>query len=205
MMDTKYYYWAGGAALVVVAWLFLRRAPAQAVSEDKQQPVANSPQPIFVSGSGGNPVNQQPGGAGANIPLGGQTWLPPTVPLSENPDVAIAKLQAEMVKAQQAGQLEVTKQWLELQKPVAPSNPVKRASMGEAVDYLGQFINKPGGISNRDAVVIADKAREFGFSAQEVGAALNIATNSTNYSGSFVNNYLSKLGVAKLPEPATVQ
>lgn len=209
-MDKKYYYWGGGIlAFGGVLWLVTRKRAVTTEADAQGASMGNTTQPIFLAGGGGTPLNTNPGGSVANLPLGGGTWQTPLPPLADNPDVAIARINSEVSRANTAAQLELGKIALDLQKPVpvTPSAPpvVKRATMSEAVDFITGFINKPGGITNRDSLVIAEQAREHGFSAKEVASALNIASNTTRYTDSFVNTHLSKLGVAPLPGSSTIQ
>lgn len=196
-MDKKYYYIGGGALLLIGAWLFFgsrqksaQEAPAQ---NGSNVGIGNSPQPVFVSGGGGG-VTSQPAGASANLPLGGGTWQQPILPLGENPDVEIAKINAGIAAAQIKAQEAIANLMF---APAAPA-PATKAKFSDVVSYLSNEIKKPGGITPVDAVRISEDARKFGVDAAGVAAGLNIASGTKQYTAANVNEYLAGLGLPGL-------
>lgn len=211
-METKYYYWiGGGAALIAAVWLFLRRGqPAAAAAAAKVEQVApaaagGAPLPFYLSGAAGG-VTSQPAQAGGSLPLGGEVWQDKTVPLSENPDVKIAEINASVALAQ----VEAAKSTAALYAPApvtpppavnagsSPAVPAKTATMTDITAFLTPYVTKPGGITAADSLAIQTKAAEYGVSASQVASGLNIVTNTQNFNASTVNGYLSSYGIPTL-------
>lgn len=99
-----WYYWAGGAAaLGGLGYIIYKGAQgaSSGAGDSEPAPVAGTPMaaPLFMASGGGTMQS-----ATNDKVLGGDTWMPAKVPLSENPDLAIAKLNADVnMAAIQAG------------------------------------------------------------------------------------------------------
>lgn len=103
--------WVWGITIPVGLFVFSRWGGGSATSnsEGDAQPggLESGVLPMFITGGlGGGGANMM--GGSAPLPLGGEIWQQPAVPLSENPDVRIAEIYAGVQMAAIDAQREAT-------------------------------------------------------------------------------------------------
>lgn len=199
-INNKVLYIGGGVLAVgAIGWFALSRPAARVeeVVQDSPKSVSGSPLPFYISGAGGGGYSSQHGQTGANLPLGGEVWSDKPIPLSENPDVKVAEINAGIAKAQIDAQKEVAIKYAPL---VVPKNETKTrtASMTEIVNYLREKVSKPGGITQADIVETRDLAEQYGVSAKDLAVGMNVVTGTGKWSANEINRHISKVGLEKL-------
>ena len=200
-----WYYYAGGAAALAGLAFIARRKPDQ--SESTPAPGLTSPgTPLFMAGGGGGTMQ-----AGtADLPLGGEGWLTPKTPLTENPDYAIAKLNADVnlaaIKASEKLQQAAIDKAALLDQPSIPTGETSGGKKGilsgnslvaaEAGirDVLGK-VGK-GGIGMEEAGrKIYEGALKYGYTKHDVAASYSAATGQ-KVSAAQIDSWLKQRGLS---------
>lgn len=93
----QYAPWVGGAA--IVGYFLLGKSSGGENTSASDTALPAGVLPMFMSGgfAGGGMTGAFSGAP--NLPLGGEIWQEPVVPLSENPDVKIAEIYAQVMMA----------------------------------------------------------------------------------------------------------
>lgn len=133
--------WVWGITIPVGLFVFSRWGGGSAASnsEDDAQPggLESGVLPMFITGGlGGGGANMM--GGSAPLPLGGEIWQPPTVPLSENPDVRIAEIYAGVQQAAIEAQRETALRSSQLASDSITGRPAMQQSAA-AADVYAQF------------------------------------------------------------------
>lgn len=176
--------WGGGiAALLGVGGYALTRgnsnAKQAAAVQSNQKPVT---QPLLLPGAGAIGSSQ----ITPQLPLGGEVWEPPQVPLANNPDVEIAKLNAgvqrEAILAQTALQSKAF-EYLFAQPTADPNagvNEWRGKDIIQGADYV-RSIDNVRKTAGDDAFYrqIYTKAKQAGYSATEVAQSMSAAMGGT--------------------------
>ena len=212
MLDYIKLHWpwfAGGAALIG-GYLFIgsREAPQQPQAKPSSQPTQSpsaAPVPIFISGSGSAAPSMYQSPA-ATLPLGGETWQDPIVPVAENPDVVIAGINKEVALAQLAAQQAIVDKIMTQPPTPTPTggSTTTTVPLSQAVNALADMVAAGGDPYNpRTALGIYEQAQAWGMNNQTLAQAFQIAgiknTVGTNMTATDLKNFEEQiLGVTPL-------
>jgi len=195
-----WYYYAGGVAALAGLALIAKGGSGQAQSKDSGGDAAASPQgtpmsaPLFMASGGGSSQS-----ATNDLPLGGSTWKPPTVPIGDNPDVAIAKINAEVnLAAINAAERLQTAAINQTQQPntTASKTEYRGSNIAEGAAYIKSITAQTpqlgfAAVENN----IYQKAKAYGFSPTEVAQSFTAATGQ-KVTPDDVNNWLAARGLS---------
>lgn len=199
----NYWLWGGGA--LAAGGLLYLVARGGSDNGKTSESAAKTPQvqPLMMSG-GGNAGGGQAGLGNAN--LGGDAWEPPTVPLSENPDVAIANITAGVQLAAINAAKELQLAGLATLPGAESTVPPVDTSGSSTSEWRGSNIVAGAEFAKNvlaEAPVIGSEAVEnkifsaakaAGYSATEVAQSLSAAAGKT-VKPEEVNKWLSDRGL----------
>lgn len=130
--------WVWGITIPIGLFVFSRWGDRAAPTGDAQPGgLESGVLPMFITGGlGGGGANMI--GGSAALPLGGEIWQPPAVPLSENPDVRIAEIYAGVQQAAIEAQRESALRSSQLASDSITNRPAMQQSAA-AADVYAQF------------------------------------------------------------------
>lgn len=214
--------WAVGGLLAVGAARKVIQAKSGNAAPANSAPTSQSVMPLFMSGSGGLASTQM---GTYDLPLGGEVWSTGDVPLSENPDVAIANINKEVALAQIAAQQDIAKYGFDflmprmgsggltgngdgIQLPPLRSEPLKpKLSTERAIEEL-QFIKKDTSKSStQKGLKILGEARTRGYTADETARLLNKSGfgDGKVFTGASVQRFAFEQGENLLPGNSNIK
>lgn len=201
-----WYYYAGGAVALAGIALIARGGSKQAPAEDSEPTGTPMAAPLFMAGGGGT---SQPGTSD-----GVSAWVPPKVPLADNPDVAIAKINADVNRAAIDAAAKLYNTGTDIVRPTAPTNPTpnttaspppntnsnkpeyRGSSIAEGAAYIKDLMaHAPANSSEDIEMTIYRKAKEYDYSPTEVAKSFSQATGS-KISVETVNKWLKDRGLS---------
>lgn len=223
-----WYYYAGGLAAAAIGYKLISGGASDDAPSDDSGVSGSTPlaAPLFMSGGqGGGSMGTIPGSSGNaitdaageiikaagksptaptnDLPLGGSAWLPPTVPLSADKDVEIAKINAgvNMAAIKAATDLQLAGIKAAQQATPVPTNttPSKTEFRGNSIAEGSQYIKSL--ISNTKMseadiqMAIYNKAKAYNYSATEVAQAFSDATGSKKNAAE-INAWLTSHGLS---------
>lgn len=191
-----WYYYAGGAAALAGLALIVKGGSGNRDSSETSPAGTPMSAPLFMASGGGTSQSAMPD----NV-LGGDPWKPLVTPITDNPDVAIAKINADVTKyaIDQAALLQ--KSAVDVVAPQPPNTggsktEFRNNSIAEGSNFIKSIIPQ---ISNRgNAAVemdIFNKAKAHNYSATEVAQSFSDATG-TKIAAETVNKWLSDRGLS---------
>lgn len=199
----------GGVGLAGTAFLVVRNRAAKATSakgNDTAAPANQMPatQPLLLPGAGTGPGNSA---STPNLPLGGEVWKPPVVPLSENVDYQTAVLNANVQKSALDAQTNLQSKYLDWIMGSNTTTPldtnfdtrkeIRGNSIVEGTNYVKSVLPKIAQ-SGENAVFmeVYNKAKNAGYSATEVAQSLSGA--GVKADASVVRQWIADRGLAAL-------
>lgn len=190
--NMAWYYYAGGAAVLGLGAVLMRGGKKQGSDSESAPGATPMGAPLFMASGGGS--NQ------AGTADGVSNWTPPKVPLSDNPDVAIANINAGVqmaainaaTKLQEAAIIQATPP----PNTVSNKTEYRGNSIQEGAAYIKDLIRRTPGAGNNVTIEqdIYAKAKAHNYSATETAQAYSDATG-TKVSVSQVSKWLSDRGL----------
>lgn len=191
-------WWAGGLAAVGLGgYALLNRSGTNAETAEDDGVTVAAPQPLFMASGGGG--SSQAGASNVTDNLK-EIWSPEKVPLSENPDVAIANINSavQMAAINAAKELQLAGIQATAIEPVTP--PVssarteirKTTNIAEGAAFVQETYKKATGAAAEMAIYNA--AKQAGYNKAEVAASLSAA--GTRTSESDVDAWLKARGLS---------